>query len=168
MAHEQQHDDQGSDVPSAGPRCRHDDDSPATAADPDPSGTDTLDRTDPPRVGADGQLDSVSDEVEPEPEVVQAVTREVVRELRTVWRSWRGPIPPASELQAYEDVVSGSAERILRMSEKALDSQIEVDGTLAHGDVASVKRGQWQSTAVVAGSVVCAFVTALAGVPWEV
>ena len=54
------------------------------------------------------------------------------------------------------------------MSEKALDSQIEVDTTLAHGDVASVRRGQWQSTVVVAGSVVCALVTALLKAPWEV
>jgi uncharacterized membrane protein len=113
-------------------------------------------------VGAGGELDSIGDEVEPE--VVTARRR---RELRAV-ASWKGPLPPPSDLQGYEFVVPGSAERILGMAEKALDSQIEVDTTLAQGDVRSVRRGQWQSTAVVTGSVACALVTALFKAPWEV
>jgi hypothetical protein len=118
-------------------------------------------------VGADRELDPGGDEVV-DAQVVEAVKREVARELRTVVRSWRGPIPPGSELQAIDFAVPGGADRVLRMSEKALDSQIEVDTTLAHGDVASVRRGQWQSTVVVAGSVVCALVTAVLKAPWEV
>lgn len=38
-----------------------------------------------------------------------------------------GPLPPAAELQAYEDVHSGLAERIVVMAEKALDAQAATD-----------------------------------------
>jgi hypothetical protein len=122
-------------------------------------------------MGADREFDPVGDEVV-DAEVVEAVTRRVVSEIRTiptaVLRSWRGPVPPASELQAYEDVQEGFADRILAMSENALASQTEVDTTLAKGDVASVRRGQWQSTGIVAGSLAGALVTALLKLPWEI
>lgn len=77
-------------------------------------------------------------------------------------------MPPPSDLQGYEFAVPGSAEWILRMAEKALDSQVEVDTTLARGDVASVRRGQWQSTGVASLSLICALVLALLGLPWQV
>lgn len=121
-------------------------------------------------MGANGELDPLGDEVI-DAEIVEAVTRRVVNEIRTsktVFRSWRGPVPPASELQAYDDVQPGFAERILAMSERALTSQTEVDTTLAKGDVASVRRGQWQSTGLVAASLAGAFVTALLKLPWEI
>lgn len=170
MAHEPQHDDQGSDGPSAGAGRRHDDDPSAPAADSDTDSGDTLDHAGSSGLGADGELDPLSDEVV-DAEVVEAVTRRVVNEIRTsktVFRSWRGPIPPASELQAYDDIQQGFAERILAMSEKALASQTEVDTTLAKGDVAAVRRGQWQSTGIVTGSLAGALVTALLKLPWEI
>ena len=87
---------------------------------------------------------------------------------RTVLRSWEGPLPPGGELQAYNDALPGSAERILRMAEKALDAQIEVDTILARGDVHSVRRGDWLSTGVASLSLVCALIVAAAGAPWAV
>jgi uncharacterized membrane protein len=170
LAHEPQQDDQGSDGPSAGAGRRHNDDPSAPAADNDTDSGDTRDHAGSPGVGADGELDPLDDEVV-DAEVVEAVTRRVVNEIRTsktVFRSWRGPVPPASELQAYDDVQQGFAERILAMSERALTSQTEVDTTLAKGDVASVRRGQWQSTGIVAGSLVGALTTALLKLPWEI
>lgn len=149
MTHDPSDDDQRSAGPGTGARGRHDDDASTAASDRVPASTYRVDHADTSRVGAGRQLDPVGDAVESvEPDVIDAAAQEVVRELRTV-RSWRGPLPPASELAAYDQVLPGAAERILRMSEKALDEQIEVDTTLAHGDVTSLRRGQWQSTAVV-------------------
>lgn len=37
---------------------------------------------------------------------------------------YRGPIPPASEFAKYDEVVPGSANRILKMAEKAEDAEI--------------------------------------------
>lgn len=178
MNHEYER-EQGSDGGSGegdAARRGHDDNSSSAAADEEPNRRNEIDSGDSSRVGEGREVDSVGDrrkrpEVvesdEAEAEVVEAVTRGVVRELRTVRRSWRGPLPPASELEAYENVLSGSAERILRMAEKALDSQIDVDTTLAHGDVASVRRGQWQSTAIVSLSVGAALTGGLLHLPWE-
>jgi uncharacterized membrane protein len=164
LSHERGHDDEEGAGPSSGQGRGHYDDASSTAADAEPDTGNAVERTGPPGVGAGGELDSVRDEVKPE--VVDAVTARVRRERAIA--SWRGPLPAPSDLQGYEFVVPGSAERILRMAEKALDSQIDADTTLARGDVASVRRGQWQSTGVASLSLICALVLALLGLPWEV
>ncbi|OBF70499.1 hypothetical protein A5750_23290 [Mycobacterium sp. 852002-51613_SCH5001154] len=64
-------------------------------------------------------------------------------------------------------MLPGAADRILSMAEKALDAQVEVDTTLAHGDTRSVRRGQWQSTAVVVLSLAGALTAVLVKAPWE-
>lgn len=41
--------------------------------------------------------------------------------------SYSGPLPPAAELQAYDDAVPGAAERIIRMAESyALSRELNV------------------------------------------
>ncbi|OBG21760.1 hypothetical protein A5765_21680 [Mycolicibacterium celeriflavum] len=131
-------------------------------------------------MGEDGQLDTVGhgalqpDEVDGgaqtvEAEIVESVAKKAARrEVKRTLTSYRGPIPPAAELQAYDNVLPGAAERILHMAEKSLESQIEVDTTLAHGDVASIRRGQWQSTAIVGASLIFAFAAVLLDAPWQV
>jgi hypothetical protein len=167
LADGRQHDDQGGDVPSARTWRGHDDDASATVADRNSDSADTVDRADPPGVGADRPFDSLSGPVDGvKPEVVAALTQRVVRELRTV--SWSAAHPPAGELAALEAVLPGGAERAMQMAEKALDAEIEVDTTLAHGDVASIKRSQWQTFVVVGGAVASALVTALLKLPWQV
>jgi hypothetical protein len=149
----------------------HDDDSTAPAADTGASRPDSVGRADPARVGAGWQLDPLDDAGQPEvvdAEIADPVARRVIREVRSELRYWKGLAPPASELAAYNDAVENGAERILRMSEKALDSQIEVDTTLAHGDMATVKRGQWQSTVLMGGCIAGAFATAVLHLPWEI
>lgn len=164
MSHGPGYDDEGGDEQGARSGRGYDDPSSSGATDSASGASNAIGHADSPSMGAGGNLDPVFDEVQPE--VVKAVR--LLREFDPVWRSWSGPLPPASELQAFDDVVAGAAERILRMSEKALDSQIDVDKTLAHGDRESVKRGQWQTTAVVSLSLICALVVALIGAPWAV
>ena len=43
----------------------------------------------------------------------------------TMMQSYEGPLPPASEFSRYEEVQKGSADRILRMAENALDAEIK-------------------------------------------
>jgi uncharacterized membrane protein len=128
-------------------------------------------------VGEGGHVDQVGDErgvasrdVDApdvvEAEVVKRVARRVTREVKRTL-TFRGPLPPSTEYRAYNEVLDGSADRILTMAEKALDAQIEVDTTLAKGDVKSVRRGQWQSTLIVAGSLGCALVSVFVKAPWE-
>ena len=118
----------------------------------------------------DGELPSeeVDDEAEQQAEIVEHVAQRVARrEIKRTLTRYSGPVPPAAEFGAYDAVLPGAADRILSMAEKALEAQIEVDTTLAHGDVKSVGRGQWQSSVIVGGTVVCALVSVILKAPWE-
>ena len=44
--------------------------------------------------------------------------------MRIEASSWRGPLPPPSALQSYEEVLEGSADRILKMAEKQTEHRI--------------------------------------------
>lgn len=47
-----------------------------------------------------------------------------VGRMAVMTAAYRGPIPPASEFAKYNEVVPGSANRILMMAEKAEDAEI--------------------------------------------
>lgn len=78
---------------------------------------------------------------------------------------WSGPVPRPADLAAYDQTLPGAADRILRMAEKSLDSQIATDNALAEGDVQAVKRGQWQYWSVAMTSLVLAFIVLALGLP---
>ena len=66
--------------------------------------------------------------------------------------SWSGPLPPPSALQSYEDVLSGSADRILTMAEKQTDHRIYMESTALKG---TFQRSYW---GLAAGFVISAIV----------
>lgn len=66
-------------------------------------------------------------------------------------QSFSGPIPPPNVLQGYEDVLKGSAERILSMAEKQSNHRIEMESTV-------VKRGLNQKSWGVAIGGIALFV----------
>jgi len=55
------------------------------------------------------------------------------------WEAHAGPLPPAHELAGYEKVLSGAAERIMKMAESQLEHQIEADKAADKRDNAIVK-----------------------------
>ncbi len=59
-------------------------------------------------------------------------------ETVSVQTAYSGPIPPAQELGNYNAIVPGAAERILRMAEKNLQHQIDIEAL----DLNSARRGQ--------------------------
>lgn len=99
---------------------------------------------------------------------IPRIVQRTVRTTHSVATSWQGPMPQPSDFESYERTLPGSADRILRMAEKALDSQIDTDKTLAHGDVDAVRRGQFLSTAVVVVTLGIALTLAILGAPWGV
>lgn len=159
--------DKGSDGSGKGTGSGHDDDPAAPDADSGAQGGSISRRNDPASLANNGELDPAGGAGLNEPELI-----EVVRQLRTIsrtfTRSWSGPLPHPAELRQYDDIIPGGAERILRMSEKALDSQVTVDTTLAKGDTAAVKRGQFLSAAVVVLSLLIALFLAWNHAPWPV
>ena len=48
--------------------------------------------------------------------------------------SWAGPLPPPGALRSFEEVIPGSAERILTMAEKQMDHRILVERKIISGD----------------------------------
>ena len=56
--------------------------------------------------------------------------------------SFSGPIPPPAMYSAYEDVLPGSADRIMTMAEKEQDHRIVMDPKYAEIHAANTKRSQ--------------------------
>jgi uncharacterized membrane protein len=66
--------------------------------------------------------------------------------------SFSGPLPPPEMLKRYDDVLSGGAERIVRMVEKQSDHRMSLETRVVSADI---KRANW--------GLVTAFIVALAG-----
>jgi uncharacterized membrane protein len=62
--------------------------------------------------------------------------------LNLIHQSLNGPLPHPSILGGYDDVVPGSAERILRMAEKQLEHRIDTESLLAREQMHQATRGQ--------------------------
>lgn len=56
--------------------------------------------------------------------------------------SYSGPIPPASELRKYEDILPGSADRILQMAERQSSHRQEMESRMLDASIKSEKAGQ--------------------------
>ena len=48
--------------------------------------------------------------------------------------AWSAPIPPPVALQQYEEILPGSADRILKMAEDQAGHRIELEKTVVSGD----------------------------------
>ena len=75
-------------------------------------------------------------------------TRAAVQ-VRTTTESYSGPLPPAAELAAYDQVHPGSANRIVVMAEQYAAHIQGLETTAFTLEGASRRRGQWLGAAVV-------------------
>ena len=85
------------------------------------------------------------------PPVNQDADTPTVRTSATLTQttSYSGPLPPAAELQAYDDAVPGAAERIIRMAESYAGHTQELEGMAMRLEGAARRRGQWLGALVV-------------------
>ena len=51
--------------------------------------------------------------------------------------AWQGPLPPPRALQAYDEVIPGAADRILRMAENQAAHRIQMDRVAIQSEVRS-------------------------------
>ncbi len=63
-------------------------------------------------------------------------------EAVSVQTAYSGPIPPAQELEGYNAVVPGAAERILLMAEKNQQHQIDIETLALNSARKEARRGQ--------------------------
>jgi uncharacterized membrane protein len=64
----------------------------------------------------------------------------VTRQIAT-YESFRGPLPNPAILQAYEKIIPGCAERIIKMAENQADHRIHIENTVIEGDTKRANRG---------------------------
>lgn len=57
--------------------------------------------------------------------------------------SYRGPLPPASEIERFEQVLPGAADRLLKMAEGNAGHRQHLEKTVVEGNVKAQARGQW-------------------------
>lgn len=68
---------------------------------------------------------------------------QVVKETHIIHESFSGPLPKPAILQEYEAVLSGAADRILRMAEKQAEHRQLLEKTVIFGDSKRANRGLW-------------------------
>lgn len=90
-------------------------------------------------------VDPLKEEIERQlgPLVQQGVREEAVRRVLSVvyQESFAGPIAHPRHLAAYEQILPGSAERIIRMAEKAQDHNVAMERMVVNAEIADTKRG---------------------------
>jgi uncharacterized membrane protein len=55
-------------------------------------------------------------------------------DITAITASWRAPLPPPDALQRYEEILPGSANRILEMAEKQHEHRISIERTIVFGN----------------------------------
>lgn len=73
----------------------------------------------------------------------------VVSRITLLQESFSGPMPHPDILKGYEDILPGSAERILQMAENEQKHRHKQEDRICKGSVEQVKRGQWIALFVV-------------------
>jgi len=85
------------------------------------------------------------------PEDVNNILNQLTEEQRRVLmgtmiameqKMYSGPLPPAEEIEAYEHVCPGSADRIITMTEKSLDHRMANEKLIVSEETKQSARGQ--------------------------
>lgn len=86
----------------------------------------------------DGATTSVSQQNEVlevlRPVLAAGKEREALVRVQSIIRNYQGPIPPASEIAAYEAVQKGAADRILAMAENEQVNSFQLSHSLITGE----------------------------------
>ncbi len=69
----------------------------------------------------------------------QQIVRMIVQQVRA--EMFAGPLPRPEDLQKYNDILPGSAERILRMAEEQGAHRRTLESTALRDDIAGARRG---------------------------
>lgn len=109
------------------------------------------------------------------PEEVQKVLEKLKPEDRRIFlrgyaqmvqvSSFNGPIPHPETLKGYEEVLKGSADRIISMAEKEQQHRFDCENKIISEETARVKRGQQFGCFLITLLIVASAVFAYMGYP---
>ena len=91
----------------------------------------------------------MSDVGEPKPSdrpVVQetgSTSIEVLREVSVRSISWSGPLPSPADLQLFEEIVPGAADRLLTLTEKQSEHRMVLERSVVSENLEQSKLGLW-------------------------
>ena len=68
----------------------------------------------------------------PEEEQIEKNVKQYVAEV--IQSEFRGPIPPPSIIKGYEEVLPGSADRIIKMAEKQMSHRQDMESVMVHSE----------------------------------
>ncbi len=77
--------------------------------------------------------------------------------------SFSGPIPPPELLKGYEEVLNGSAERILRMAENQSKHRQEIEKLVITSQMKQTERGQYFGLGIGIFGLILGFVLTILG-----
>jgi uncharacterized membrane protein len=77
-----------------------------------------------------------------------------------------GPIPSSQELQKYDQVLPGAAERIVTRSEMQSDHRMALEKSVVNAQIAQSDRGQWIAAGLSAFCIIASVIVTLSGYPW--
>ncbi|MGI9305113.1 MAG: DUF2335 domain-containing protein [Gammaproteobacteria bacterium] len=112
---------------------------------------------------ADDNPTSVSSRAEEGAVNVERLPRAALREI--IEQRYAGPIPPASELKAYDEIVPGAADRIIKMAEKEQTNRHAAAGKALDAEIDDTRRGQMFGLAIGITAIVSGTILGLAGHP---
>lgn len=93
------------------------------------------------------------------------VAREVSARMRfSVERS--GPLPPPSELIAYNEIIPQGADRIMKMAEAQNSHRIEIEKRVISSQHGQESRGQFLGFVIAIVGLLCGSYVAVSGQPW--
>ncbi len=67
----------------------------------------------------------------------------ITKYFRSESQLYKGPIPPAAEIRKYEDILPGSADRILKMAETQSNHRMALTEKVYSSQLKESGRGQW-------------------------
>lgn len=77
-----------------------------------------------------------------------------------------GPIPPPERLSQYNQIVPGSANRIIQMAETQAEHRRQLEDRTFRGQIRQSRRGQWMALVISLTAIGSSVWVILAGQPW--
>ncbi len=91
-------------------------------------------------------------------------------QLRTVQVTqtsvWQGPLPPACELQRYNEVLPGGADRLLKLVENQQNHRFQLETMVATEQLRQSSNGQKYALWIGLGAIIAGSVLGYLGQPW--
>ena len=80
---------------------------------------------------------------------------------------WSAPLPPPDDLEHYDRVISGGAERIFRMAEEEQAHRMRQECEVLIAGVTESRRGQWFGATVALCAIAAAVGVIMMHGPWQ-